>query len=338
MVIDTSSWKEFEISVLFDCVLSKGDLKEEECSDGPIPLISSGSTNNGVVKFIGQEGDGKAEIFDGNCLTVDMFCNCFYQPIPFYAVSHGRVNVLIPKFQMNADIGLFLATLINMEQFKYSYGRAVYSSVVEQMKIKLPVDENNEPDWKYMEDCVETIQSRENGKEGSLRSSLETKNNNPLRFDTNDWKLISFNRIFVIKKGSRLTKDDMEEGSINFIGAIDNNNGVREKIGNGSMFPGNCITVNYNGSVGEAFYQFEPFWASDDVNVLFLRDREMNKYIGLFLCSLIKMEKFKFSYGRKWNLDQMKNSFLKLPLDENGEPNWEFMESYIKSLPFGDRI
>lgn len=50
------------------------------------------------------------------------------------------------------------------------------------------------------------------------------------------------------------------------------------------------------------------------------------------------MEKFKFSYGRKWNLDQMKNSFLKLPLDENGEPNWEFMESYIKSLPFGDRI
>ena len=130
----------------------------------------------------------------------------------------------------------------------------------------------------------------------------------------------------------------MEPGNINFIGAIDNNNGVRDKIGNEIKFEANCITVNYNGSVGEAFYQCEPFWASDDVNVLFLKEHQLNKYIGLFLCTLIKMEKYKYSYGRKWNLDQMRKSCLRIPVDKQGKPDWDFMEQYIKSLPFSDRI
>ena len=337
-MIDTSKWKEFHISQLFDCVLSKGDLKEGDCSDGNIPLVSSGSTNNGIVKFIGEDGDGKAEIFEGNCITVDMFCNCFYQPDPFYSVSHGRVNILIPKFEMNENIGLFIATLINMEQFKYSYGRAVYNSFVEQMIIKLPVDDKGNPNWKLMNDFVEELQSRERESEGPLKDSLSTKNKFRKDIDTGGWKKIRFDDLFIIKKGARLTKENMEEGNINFIGAIDNNNGVREKIGNGVMYSSPCITVNYNGSVGETFYQSEPFWASDDVNVLFLKKHEMNVYIGMFLCTLIKLEKFKYSYGRKWNLEQMKNSILELPVDNNGEPDWEFMELYIKSLPYADRI
>lgn len=130
----------------------------------------------------------------------------------------------------------------------------------------------------------------------------------------------------------------MEDGDINFLGAIDSNNGVREKIGNGVMFEGNCIAVNYNGSVGEAFYQNEPFWASDDVNILFLKNHPLNKYIGLFLCTLIKKEKYRFSYGRKWNIEQMTKSILKLPVDETGNPDWYFMEKYIKTLPYADRI
>lgn len=156
-ILKQDNWKEFVISTLFDCVLSKGDLKESECTDGEIPLVSSGSTNNGIVKYIGEEGDGKAEIFPGNCITVDMFCNAFYQPKPFYSVSHGRVNILIPKFKMTRNIAIFIVTLINMEQFKYSYGRAVYNSFIESMNIKLPTDSNDNPDWEYMEKYIESL-------------------------------------------------------------------------------------------------------------------------------------------------------------------------------------
>jgi hypothetical protein len=104
------------------------------------------------------------------------------------------------------------------------------------------------------------------------------------------------------------------------------------------IFKPDCITVNYNGSVGEAFYQSRPFWASDDVNVLYAKGWTLNKYIALFIATVIKANRYKFSYGRKWTLDKMKASLVKLPATAQGTPDWDYMERYIKSLPYGDKI
>ena len=73
------------------------------------------------------------------------------------------------------------------------------------------------------------------------------------------------------------------------------------------------------------------------------------------MATVIRQEKYKFSYGRKWTLENMKISEIKLPIqrDENGNPiidtdkkysdkgyipDWRFMEYFIKSLPYSDRI
>ena len=29
---------------------------------------------------------------------------------------------------------------------------------------------------------------------------------------------------------------------------------------------------------------------------------------------------------------------MKLPADMDGNPDWQFMENYIKALPYGDRL
>lgn len=155
--LNIENWKEFRLGDLFDVELSKGDIKADEIDEGNTILISSGETDNGVVKYIDSEGDGKAKIFDGNKLTIDMFGNAYYQADPFYAVSHGRVNILTAKFSLNKFIGLFIVTLIQKERFKYSYGRAVYSNVVMDMIIKLPVTEENIPDWQFMENYIKNL-------------------------------------------------------------------------------------------------------------------------------------------------------------------------------------
>ena len=144
--------------------------------------------------------------------------------------------------------------------------------------------------------------------------------------------------LFNFQKGKRLTKADMVDGTINFIGAISENNGVRQRIDIEPRYLPNCITINYNGSVGEAFYQFEPFWASDDVNVLYANGWELNKYIAMFIITTIKANRYKFSYGRKWTLEKMKESIIKLPRSASGTPDWGYMESYIRTLPYSDRI
>ena len=333
MNLNTHLWKEFTIGDYFDVYLSSGDLKIDDCEPGNIPLISSGSTNNGIVGYIDENGDGKAQIFKANCITVDMFCNAFYQNGDFYAVSHGRVNILCPKFKCNLQIGLFICSIIKKEQFKYSYGRAVYSSEIARMIIKLPSTPDNEPDWNYMEQYIKSLNHKpiataNRGKYGSHTLGVE------------NWVEFCVGDLFEVKKGKRLTSDDQTDGDTPYIGAIDSNNGVANYIGQGAIHDGNTISLSYNGSVGEAFYQPKPFWATDDVNVLYFRKENgvaFNKYIALFICAVLRQEKYRYSYGRKWVLESMKSTIIKLP-EKSGKLDWCYMENYMKSLPYGDRI
>ncbi|HRP46608.1 MAG TPA: N-6 DNA methylase [Trueperaceae bacterium] len=148
-----------------------------------------------------------------------------------------------------------------------------------------------------------------------------------------DWKPFRIDSLFTIKKGKRLTKANMTEGDTPFIGAIETNNGVREYIGQKPIHKGNTISVNYNGSVAEAFYQPDPFYASDDVNVLYPRGFTLTPGIGLFLATVIRQEKYRFNYGRKWHMDRMAQSEIFLPATDTGSPDWAFMEQYMAEFP-----
>ncbi len=149
--------------------------------------------------------------------------------------------------------------------------------------------------------------------------------------DTTNWKWFSYETLFIIKKGKRLTKSDMEDGNIPYIGAIDSNNGLSAKIGNDKhLHDGNTISVSYNGSIGYAYYQETAFWATDDVNVLYPKFT-LTKYIALFLCSLIEQEQYRYCYGRKWDLETMKQTKILLPAISDTEPDWQYMENFVKN-------
>ena len=190
-------------------------------------------------------------------------------------------------------------------------------------------------------------------------------NNSPIEqkdelVNTKKWKQFRYDKIFEIRKGFYNKKPENHSGSdIPFIGAIDNNNGVSEfydiqdieetsKTGDDNnaplsdkIFAGNCITVSNNGSVGYAFYQAKPFTCTHDVNPLYLNPKwgqELNPYIAMFLCSLIEKERYRWTYGRKWRPKRMPSSLIKLPVDSQGNPDWQFMEDYIKSLPYSANL
>lgn len=78
-----------------------------------------------------------------------------------------------------------------------------------------------------------------------------------------------------------------------------------------------------------------------DVNVLYFKDENdasFNKYIALFICAILRKEKYRYSYGRKWVLESMRSTVIKLPATVTSKPDYMFMENYMKSLPYGDRI
>lgn len=114
---------------------------------------------------------------------------------------------------------------------------------------------------------------------------------------------------------------------------------IQENAGSGKGLPytknilkDNTITVCYNGSVGEAFYQDEPYWASDDINVLTLRDFKLNAEVAEYLCTVLKKAGSKYGYTYKWNVSRMKKSTISLPVTANKVVDFKYMENYIKAV------
>jgi hypothetical protein len=173
--------------------------------------------------------------------------------------------------------------------------------------------------------------SNEVKKYQSFKLFMNTEKDNE-KVEYSKWKEFKLEDLFELKKGKRLTKANMLPGNTPFIGAIDSNNGLSNYIGQEPIFEGNTITVNYDGNgVAEAYYQPVPFWALDSVNVLYPKFN-LTPEIAMFLIAIIRQEKFRFNYGRKWHLQRMKESKIKLPVISKSKPDWEYMENYIKQL------
>lgn len=158
------------------------------------------------------------------------------------------------------------------------------------------------------------------------------------KLNTNNWKYFRYddgtnNSVFEIKKGRRLTKKDQSEGSVPYVSSSSLNNGIDNYLGNGHTDE-NCISFACYGSIGEVFYQDEKVWVSDNANVFYIRNKELNAYIGMFLITILRLEQFRFSYGMTGKKERLQNFYIKLPVDKNDKPDWEFMENYIKSLPY----
>lgn len=101
---------------------------------------------------------------------------------------------------------------------------------------------------------------------------------------------------------------------------------------NRKVFQGNAICVTNNGSVGYAYYQQHEFTCTHDVNPLYLKNQKLNKHVAMFLIRCIEQQRVCFAYARKWRPKRMVKSKLLLPVDTNNNPNWDYMENYMRNI------
>lgn len=144
-------YKEFYLKSLFNFYLSSGDNQARSLNIGNIPLISSGTSDNGICKFI-LEGDGKSKLYNSGLITVDMFGKVFYHSYNFYSVSHGRINLLESKIQISEQSKKFIVAAIEKStNGLFSYNRMCSQQRLQNIKIILPVDQNNNLNLDFME-------------------------------------------------------------------------------------------------------------------------------------------------------------------------------------------
>lgn len=245
----------------------------------------------------------------------------FLQPFPYYC---GRdVMILKARKPMTDQEKLWWAMCITTNRFRFGFGRQANRTLKD---LVLP-DAKDVPAW---------VSSANLGRYHGAKLPASAKK--VCLFNQSSWREFALQELFTIKKGQRLTRADMLPGDTPYVGASDTGNGITASVGQKPIHEAGTISVSYNGSVAEAFFQPEAYWPTDDVNVLYPKGFQLTPATGLFLCTLIRLEKYRFNYGRKWHLDRMREAVIRLPVTEQKKPDWDYMESYIKTLPYSSQL
>lgn len=297
-----------------------------------IPFVSRTENNNGVSAYVEAELDIDSNL--GHTLSVaggGSVLSTFYQPLPYYS---GRdLYVLIPKKKMSLIEMLFYAKCISANKYKYNYGRQANKTLKD---ILIPAQIPEELKYKLIS------YHKELEKNISQKSLIDNK----IKLEIEKWEDFVVGKLFKVVLGSPIHSLEIEEivadknnKNIPYVTRTAINNGIEVFVENNISIEekinfANCITVGAEGF--KAFFQPLNFINGNKVNVI--RHSKLNKYVALFICTLLNLEiEKKFNYGRGATKERISQLKIKLP-SKNNEPDWLFMENYIKSLPYSSLI
>lgn len=161
-----------------------------------------------------------------------------------------------------------------------------------------------------------------------------------VQIDISDWREFSLSSILVkMGRGERIRKQDRKEGDIPLVTAGYINQGVSEYISSSDKIVyKDVITIDM---FGNSFFRDYSFVCDDNILVFKLK-MNTRKECVLFIVALLNSYSQRF--GNRYNYDNQfrDNSFkketIKLPVDSEGNPDWQFMEDYIKSLPYSANL
>lgn len=257
--IDTSRWNTYKITDIFLIKNTNWVLSRDITPDsGVYPYVTASSVNNGISTYVNVD---PLLLDKGNCILIGGKTLAFsYQENDFVSNdSHNLALYLIESKYRKENVYLFLITALKASLSEsYKWSDSISFRAIQKNTILLPSCADGAPDYNFMETFIDTLIQR-------INSDIDTRCNMLARhietvLPTNNWSDIPISQLFKVVKGTRLTKKDMREGDIPFIGASAVNNGVTAYIANDSeLHPANTITVAYNGSVESRFTKRDPF-------------------------------------------------------------------------------
>ncbi len=171
--------------------------------------------------------------------------------------------------------------------------------------------------------------------------------------DSNSEKVINLSErkweIFALKKiindihnGKSYNVSDLvvsdTEDYIPYVTRTDENNGISlcvEEKEYAGLEKGKAITIGDTTST--IFYQQSDFITGP--HIIVIRAEWFNIYTASFLIALLNMEKYRYPvFGRAFSKELIQETLLPLPVNSKGKPDYDFMEEYVKSLPYSSNL
>ena len=332
------SWKEFKVRDIFPPINIKKYAKKPE-SVGNVPFISCQTTNNGIASYCGEIPEVQ------HCITVSTNGNCFdcfYHDYPI--IPSSDVEVLSKDgITDNKGIALYLCAVLAPNHKLYSYSHKPKNGKVFDTNIVLPTKDDGTPDWEYMAERIKELES-ERIKELEaylLATGLEdyelTEEDKQVLAEQPQLKEFKIGELFDVINNPQLDKENFvfsDNALYPYFTRTENNNGVFgyvEYLDDEHKIKGNSLAV---GMISMKFhYMSHDFYAGQFTKTLIPKFKSFNETLALFFVSILnKYSSYYQGYLVREFVPRVKNTVCNLPVGKDGQPNWDYMEHYIRVM------
>lgn len=344
--LNEKEWKAFPIDAEF-CITERGNVPTGALVDNPSlkegknPRIRVTSQNNGINGFTETSDDKNYRAYS-NFVSMSFLGNAFYHP--YTASLDMKVHCLqYTDTELNPDLGLFTVTMAARIASGTNYGNQLSSKDLATKQIMLPVDDKGKPDYDYMAQYSSKLRStllkRYENYISEQISNLEYREVPQL--EDKKWRaLAAFGKHGFLKiatTSSSIDSDHVIEGEnkkVPYVTRKGSGNGIAHFVSSDNLSYGSdsagCITVGLDTQT--AYWQ--PYVFITGQNIQVITGKNLSFYLAQFVIPLLRKQMMaKFNWGGNGaTLRRMKELKIMLPVDDAGNPDYNYMEQYSKNM------
>jgi hypothetical protein len=283
---------------------------------GPIPFVTNGFHNNGIVGFV--EPLKGERVFNDRAICVSAFCEATVQYPPFLPRGNGGSGliVLTPKEEMVEDELYFYAAQINKQSWRFSFGRMVIQERIAHLPIR-----------KYGEI--------------SLRLSIKDilpKDKTRLPVAISKFKSIPLTDLCSIERkyAPYINQLNVSQQKTPYVTTTEKDNGISIWCNEEPNFPKDTLTVSLDGQCGTCFYQFDDFIAGEKTAVLRLKDKN-DPSLLFYVGTIIEKKSWRYNYGIKLSMARLQEFLIPVPVTTTGELDSESIRKMVHNT-YGSEI
>lgn len=341
-------FKEYKIKELFDIHPTKSyGLTNDKLfsSIGKTPVVVNSSINNGIGGYIDLPPTEKGNIITFSDTTTDNAI--FYQPYDFIGYSHVQGVYPLEKEKWTQNSLLYFLTLFKKcAKGRFDYATKFNRTIALDMVISLPIRNNGEIDYKYMEERISELEEeRISELERYLKVTgldnyklSESEKNTIEKLNSKNFKTQKFklgegdNRLFDITTTKKKFNANCIKfgGKYPYVARSSVNNGIRGYITEDEKYLNEANTISFGQDTATIFYQEQPYFTGDKIKIMTFREKALDKNLACYLIATMKRAFQNFSWGQSsFNENILKNIEIELPVIDKNKIDYDFIEKFI---------
>lgn len=339
--LDTSGWKEFLVGELFEKLdlkflperdFNKGlDISEFKSDEFSLPLVNAKHSNNGIMYY------GRKSEWESASMTIDIVADGAASTGDVY-VQPQETGVLYNAYLVKPKVScateailFFLATVVQRcVKDHFGYDNKCTWEKVKLETVMLPVDAFGEPDWAYMNEYMAGVMAESEASLGHLKQADGDKRS----VDVSGWHEFVIEELFstIVKPPVLHTRQVVEsDEGLPYVVRTKFDNGIKCRVQPvDGVEPSPAGVITWGAENATFFYQAEPFLSGRDI--YFIDTREYSPMACIFLTSCLQTITHKYPYNFGLFPDLLKKERIKLPVNASGEPDWAYMDEYMRMV------